>query len=252
MKIVVNKLSAKYNRSIMAKTCGIAALIVLALSVVAHLATFVPAIPITMQLVWPLHLATLAMAAAMVFSQMTHYRGLPKPPAKGFFADLFAAQKRDKAVTSKMISLVPSPLRAMCMVAVYYAVLNFVLFFLNMQSGSPSIENGKYFLMSHGTVIREITKEEYRRFQAYEVRGFSGHWIAFSIIPMTYFLVVSPKLEKGLVQRVAYELNIEHESSDLATEEIPTPYRTKEIPTKYGIMILLAILIGVFIVISQL
>ncbi|MFM1999939.1 MAG: hypothetical protein RL204_1886 [Bacteroidota bacterium] len=64
-----------------------------------------------------------------------------------------------------------------------YAFINFFLFFSSMP-GTPDIENGQYILHNHGVVSRVLTEQEYRHFQANEVRGFSGHWIAFYGIGM--------------------------------------------------------------------
>jgi hypothetical protein len=67
-----------------------------------------------------------------------------------------------------------------------------------MEGGSPSVENGNYYLHNHGQKIRDLSKEEYQRFSAYVVRGFSGHWMLFSIIPAAYFLTAYPKLEPSI------------------------------------------------------
>ena len=60
----------------------------------------------------------------------------------------------------------------------YYAIINFVLF-LTSQEGSPDIVDGQYVLRDHGQVLRSLTREEYQFLLANQVRGFSGHWIAF-------------------------------------------------------------------------
>ena len=95
-----------------------------------------------------------------------------------------------------LLGFVPLPLRVTCAVAFFYACINFALVTALMEGGSPSAENGNYYVHSHGQKIRDITREEYQRFRAYEVRGFSGHWIVFSIVPMAYFLTVHPKLHQ--------------------------------------------------------
>jgi hypothetical protein len=61
-----------------------------------------------------------------------------------------------------------------------YAIVNFAIFMVLIEGGSPHERDGKYFLTSHGTVLRELSEEEYHRQQAYVVRGFSGHWMLFS------------------------------------------------------------------------
>jgi len=77
-----------------------------------------------------------------------------------------------------------------------YLVINFVVFIALMGSGSPEFSGGKFYLSNHGHVIREITESEFHRYEAYEVRGFSGHWMFFAMIPAVYFLVVEERLKE--------------------------------------------------------
>jgi hypothetical protein len=73
-----------------------------------------------------------------------------------------------------------------------YALVNFALFMLHTEGGNPTFENGKYLLMEHGKLIREITGTEYSAFKVNEVRGFSGHWLVFYFVPAAYFLFWKP------------------------------------------------------------
>jgi hypothetical protein len=70
-----------------------------------------------------------------------------------------------------------------------YAILNFLIFMKLTEGGNPSIQDGKYVLLNHGTLIREITQAEYHSFCANEVRGFSGHWLVFYFMPFAYFML---------------------------------------------------------------
>ena len=72
-----------------------------------------------------------------------------------------------------------------CMMA--YTLVNFLLFALNTAGGSPSIKDGKYLLLNHGTLIREISESEYRQFMANIARGFSGHWLFFYFFSFAWF-----------------------------------------------------------------
>jgi len=69
-----------------------------------------------------------------------------------------------------------------------YAVVNFVLFAAGSQGGSPSIREGKYVLLDHGHVIKELSHADYAAAQANLLRGFSGHWLLFYYVPFAYFL----------------------------------------------------------------
>lgn len=73
-----------------------------------------------------------------------------------------------------------------------YAIINFAVFMINTGGGSPVAENGRYLLMEHGKLIREITATEFAAFKANEVRGFSGHWLVFYFVPAAYFLFWKP------------------------------------------------------------
>jgi hypothetical protein len=69
-----------------------------------------------------------------------------------------------------------------------YAILNFLLFMLATQGGSPSIHDGNYVLEDHGRLIRTLSASEYASFKANEIRGFSGHWLVFYFVPFAYFM----------------------------------------------------------------
>jgi hypothetical protein len=69
-----------------------------------------------------------------------------------------------------------------------YAMLNFPLFMLKTEGGNPSVVDGKFVLMKHGTLVRELNVIGYSAFKANEVRGFSGHWLVFYYVPFAYFM----------------------------------------------------------------
>ncbi len=173
---------------------GLASLLVFLSSVLAHCATFVPSLPISMALVWPLHLASMVVFVVMVFSLVAQQMSLPKIQAEGWLANIRAKNQRSKEFQRRLIRLAPLPWRIVGGVLFAYVALNFVLFMMLMQEGSPRAHKGQYFLVKKGVKVRKLSAEEYQRFRAYEVRGFSGHWMFFSMIPMTYFLVVHPRL----------------------------------------------------------
>ncbi|NWK46471.1 hypothetical protein [Ralstonia pickettii] len=69
-----------------------------------------------------------------------------------------------------------------------YAMVNFLLFALHSAGGNPVERHGKYLVMNHGKLIREITASEYAELRTNELRGFSGHWLLFYFVPAVYFL----------------------------------------------------------------
>lgn len=75
-----------------------------------------------------------------------------------------------------------------------YALVNFVLFAQAGGGGGPHItDQGVYVIQNHGDIIREITEKEYWQFRANEIRGFSGHWLAFYFV--SYFLLYKSDIE---------------------------------------------------------
>ncbi len=72
----------------------------------------------------------------------------------------------------------PTWLTIVAIVGFYYAIINFILF-MTSQLGVPDIKDGQYILHNHGQLIKTLTEQEYHHYKANEVRGFSGHWLAF-------------------------------------------------------------------------
>lgn len=77
----------------------------------------------------------------------------------------------------------PKWLKTMCIVFGIYAFFNFMIF-LGKNSIDGSIENvdGKYVMSIKGEPDKEVTKSEYDKFNTYVARGFSGHWMIFSLV----------------------------------------------------------------------
>lgn len=88
----------------------------------------------------------------------------------------------------------PAWLRTIAIGGFIYALINFLLFAISQQ-GSPDIRDEQYFLQSHGHFIRNLTEQEYQHYKANEVRGFSGHWIAFYGIAAAALFPFNRKME---------------------------------------------------------
>jgi hypothetical protein len=96
-----------------------------------------------------------------------------------------------------VVNSAPLWLRILTGVFFAYALVNFAIFMVLNEGGGPHERDGKYFLQSHGRVLRELTKEEYHRQQAYVVRGFSGHWMLFACAALM-LLVGAARLRRRL------------------------------------------------------
>jgi hypothetical protein len=53
------------------------------------------------------------------------------------------------------------------------------------EGGVPSVEHGEKVLASHGTIIRQLTDEEYEWQEAYQIRMSSGFWMMFYAVATT-------------------------------------------------------------------
>jgi hypothetical protein len=115
---------------------------------------------------WGLHLGIFVVFIPMLFVQ-----GLT--PRKDFWSKIFAAMPRWARYTTKAFFA--------------YALINFALFFFLSRGGVPDVRDGKYVLHNHGQVIRELSEDEYELQKAYVVRGFSGHWMVFYLVPALVF-----------------------------------------------------------------
>ena len=69
----------------------------------------------------------------------------------------------------KVLVTIPWSWRGVYIGACAYLVFNLIMVVLLTEGGVPVCENGNYFLMDHGQIIRSITATEYSQFQAVEV-----------------------------------------------------------------------------------
>ena len=116
--------------------------------------------------VWGLHLGCFVATIPLLFVQ-------------GF--------KRKKDFWHKLFAPMPRWAQYIIRGFFIYALINFALFFFLSHGGTPEVRDGKYVLHSHGQVIRELSEEEYEHQNAYVLRGFSGHWMIFYLLPALYF-----------------------------------------------------------------
>jgi len=153
----------------MNRTLGVASLIGFATALIVHIAALMGInVSDNFPAVWGLHVGIFVVFAPFIFASRKTLG--PKPT----FGQIRAG--------------FPLWLVVMGMCIFAYALVNFALFMLKTEGGNPSIVDGKFVLMDHGSLIRELTAIEYSTFRANEVRGFSGHWLVFYFVPFAYFI----------------------------------------------------------------
>ena len=153
----------------MNRLSGLLAAVGLGLALIVHALTFYPNASIITEdgsPVWLLHIGIFVVFVPMVFSMKRNL-----------------ATRRGWAA---QMSLFPPWARAVILAAGVYTGYNF--FTALPMGGTPQVRNGQFALVNHGTFIRTLSAEEYLAMKRGEVRGFSGHWIFFYLIPTLYFL----------------------------------------------------------------
>lgn len=205
------------------RSTGVLALAGFVTSLVVHAVTFLSLYP--PRPFWLLHLGIFVVFIPMVVSQ-NRLRRIVRTPEKapdvpsvhrsfrltgGGFArlsEMAAAGRSQRAALDELTRFVPWRLRALCGAFFIYAFVNFGLFVKNMEGGVPGRDGDNYYLHSHGRKIRDLAEKEYRQFHVYEVRGFSGHWMVFYLIPAAYFLVAEPKARRAWLEASVSRFNI--------------------------------------------
>jgi hypothetical protein len=104
-----------------------------------------------------------------------------------FFPMVFAQRGTKKEFWGKLNASLPRWGRYAVKALFAYALVNFALFLFLSKGGVPEESDGRYVLRNHGEIIRELSPEEYERQKAYVLRGFSGHWMVFYMVPALFF-----------------------------------------------------------------
>ena len=167
----------------MTRLLGIVALIGFACALFVHLLTFSEVeIELQMPKVWFLHVGIFIVFLPFIIS----------------IRDNFGTNPTHK----ELLSILPVWANLLVALTFAYAFVNFALFVLRSEGGSPDMRDGVYVLQSHGKFIRELSLAEFKAQQAYVVRGFSGHWLVFYLTPCLYFLFkgqsTRPTTENGV------------------------------------------------------
>jgi hypothetical protein len=68
-----------------------------------------------------------------------------------------------------------------------FFVIHFIVFLWQSHAASPEMKDGNYVLNNHGHILRMLTKSEYLRLKAGELRLFATGWIFFYFVPTAYW-----------------------------------------------------------------
>jgi hypothetical protein len=166
-----------------------------AASLGVHIASYVYSAGMSMSSTWYIHVLLFIPFGYMVVRSSLHQNhSLIKDENTSF--DKFEKTTSRIIRKYKQIPAIIRPIILFIGIAlVLYLPFNFFIGMAHLGHGGPDYSDGRYFLSSQGKYVRDLTKEEYIQYQAYEVRLFSGHWMLFTGIPLIYFSFVDRKVQ---------------------------------------------------------
>lgn len=105
------------------------------------------------------------------------------------FIPMSIMEKRDRQIrnSNEFLANVPGWVNKVLTILFVYLLINFALFFYNSGGGSVREDKGVFILQKHG-IKTMISAQEYHQQKVYILRGFSGHWLLFYLMPGLYFL----------------------------------------------------------------
>jgi hypothetical protein len=105
-------------------------------------------------------------------------------------------QQRPKV--ADLVAPLPKWARLLCDLALYYSIVNFVLFMRVADGGTLEQQpDGRYNLSDHGHLVRTLNESGARAYRTREVRLISGHSLPVLLLPGFFFLFVSLRPERG-------------------------------------------------------
>ena len=100
----------------------------------------------------------------------------------------------------RLKNMAPQWLRVLTSVLIVYALINFVLW-VAIDKGGPVIErDGRHLIVSHGTVLSELSEAEYKEQHARLVRFVTGGWMSCFCVALV-LLVSAARLRRDLAKR---------------------------------------------------
>jgi hypothetical protein len=111
-----------------------------------------------------------------------------------YYVRRYAGKDQLKRVTDHA----PGWLLNIAVVFFAYALVNFAICMFVLWGVSQATQrDGKYVVLARNAVVREITAAEYHWQQADVVRAFSGHWVMFSSLALTFLVGVANLRRRG-------------------------------------------------------
>ena len=179
------------------KVLALVSAVIFVAALSAHLLTFSANPSITESRVDPIGVAIFIPFLCMILV-MNSYTVNHNGQGRGLLERIRSSNEASRQFFRQLVQSCPLWARIASVALFLYVSVNFSLFIKVMQEGNPEQRSGRYYINNHGELVRELTEVEYRSLQAHQVRGFSGHWMIFSFLPLVYFAVVEPR-QRALV-----------------------------------------------------
>jgi hypothetical protein len=144
----------------------------LILSVIVHVSSIFEVISvIDSPFIWFLHIGIFLVFLPALLKNKQKF-----PKRKNF--DLSEMMNPFRSV-NQLTKGIPPLMIGLVIILMIYAFINFAYFIADSHEGQAELRNGKYLLVNHGKVVRELDYEEYKAQKSKTSRGFSGHWMVF-------------------------------------------------------------------------
>jgi hypothetical protein len=171
----------------------------LAATLVVHIGSFIPGAPTSEYAIPVLFLLVFAAFAGMMLSTNRHAaRFLPRDGEQSstwsWKHQRFA--ESHSRLACHAFKTLPGWAQALTTLTVMYVGFNFLVGMAWLGEGGPATNGRRYWLQNHGRYVRELSESEFRQYRAHEVRFFSGHYFAFIIPPVLWYVFVVPRLRQ--------------------------------------------------------
>jgi hypothetical protein len=171
----------------------------LAATLVVHIGSFIPGAPTSMYAIPVLFLLVFTAFAGMIVSTNRYAeRFIPTDGERS--SRLFWKHQRLAEGHSRLMcyafKALPGWAQALTTLTVMYVGLNFLVGMAWLGEGGPATNGRRYWLQNHGRYVRELSESEFRQYRAHEVRLFSGHYFAFIMPSVLWYVFVVPRLRQ--------------------------------------------------------
>jgi hypothetical protein len=169
----------------------------LVLTLVVHLASFVPGIRMSSGLL-PVAFFAVFIAFFSTILSANRYRPRFKPArderSPGWWSEWGRDVEAQNCLSAYAFRSVPGWTKVLSALVFVYVGISFIMGMVLLRDGQPERHGRQFWLQDHGRYVRDITESEFYMYEARGVRFFTGHYLAFALPPVLWFTFVRPRL----------------------------------------------------------